>query len=257
MVYVPGGEFTLGMNTAEQYANCEKFFYSCNPGEFSIDTTRTVKLDSFWIDQMEVTYAQFAKCVEAGICELTNGQATRCVTLGNCDMTKLADGWSASIKPEYLVIRWSMSIGWTLKGIATGLAQGFLLLQNGKLPRVVRMDGSIPGEMKALIKRCSITIIREIQQWWAATRKEPALTAPWIWLAMCPSGYLTGIQMIITYWLIRIIHRERRQANTVSCAEAPGSIGMLMLLYPYSQFTDRRITTSFMDSGALPEPNRT
>ena len=102
MVYVPGGEFTLGMNTAEQYANCEKFFYSCNPGEFSIDTTRTVKLDSFWIDQMEVTYAQFAKCVEAGICELTNGQATRCVTLGNCDMTKLADGWSASIKPEYL-----------------------------------------------------------------------------------------------------------------------------------------------------------
>jgi len=50
MVYVPGGEFKMG-----------------GTGELA-DRKHTVELDSFWIDQTEVTNAQYRSCVEAGAC---------------------------------------------------------------------------------------------------------------------------------------------------------------------------------------------
>ena len=50
MAYVPGGEFKMG-----------------GPGNLA-DRKHTVELDSFWIDQTEVTNAHYRRCVEAGAC---------------------------------------------------------------------------------------------------------------------------------------------------------------------------------------------
>jgi formylglycine-generating enzyme required for sulfatase activity len=50
MVYVPGGEFTMGTGW-----NLEA-------------PAHTVELDHFWIDQTEVTNAQYSQCVEVGAC---------------------------------------------------------------------------------------------------------------------------------------------------------------------------------------------
>ncbi len=53
MVFVPEGTFTMGSNVG----NNEK-------------PAHIVYLDSFWIDQTEVTNAMYAKCVQAGNCQL-------------------------------------------------------------------------------------------------------------------------------------------------------------------------------------------
>jgi formylglycine-generating enzyme required for sulfatase activity/predicted Ser/Thr protein kinase len=53
MVYVPGGTFQMG---STEGADDEQPVHS-------------VTLDSFWIDQTEVTNAQYRKCVEDGACE--------------------------------------------------------------------------------------------------------------------------------------------------------------------------------------------
>lgn len=52
MVYVPGGEFEMGSTE----------------GRDNEQPVHTVVLDGFWIDQTEVTNAQFAQCVAAGAC---------------------------------------------------------------------------------------------------------------------------------------------------------------------------------------------
>jgi formylglycine-generating enzyme required for sulfatase activity len=54
MVYVPAGEFMMG---------CEDFQDDEKP-------IHRVHLDSFWIDQYEVTNGMYAKCVETDICGL-------------------------------------------------------------------------------------------------------------------------------------------------------------------------------------------
>jgi len=55
MVYVPAGKFTMGSPEGEGYDD-----------EYP---RHTYYLDDFWIDQTEVTNAQYRKCVEAGACE--------------------------------------------------------------------------------------------------------------------------------------------------------------------------------------------
>jgi formylglycine-generating enzyme required for sulfatase activity len=52
MVYVPGGIFQMG--SAE--------------GDANEQPVHSVTLDGFWIDQTEVTNAQYARCVAAGLC---------------------------------------------------------------------------------------------------------------------------------------------------------------------------------------------
>lgn len=53
MVYVPAGEFSMGSNKGSANAVPE----------------HTVTLDSYWIDQTEVTNAMYAKCVSDGSCQ--------------------------------------------------------------------------------------------------------------------------------------------------------------------------------------------
>jgi formylglycine-generating enzyme required for sulfatase activity len=55
-VYIPAGEFLMGASAADTQAIDDQF------------PQRTVTLDGFWIDQHEVTNAQYALCVAAGAC---------------------------------------------------------------------------------------------------------------------------------------------------------------------------------------------
>jgi len=57
LVYVPAGEFLMG---SEKGHDAEK-------------PQHTVFLDAYWIDQTEVTYAMYAKCVADGACEPSYG----------------------------------------------------------------------------------------------------------------------------------------------------------------------------------------
>jgi formylglycine-generating enzyme required for sulfatase activity len=52
MVYVPAGEFLMGSND----------------GAADEKPMHTVALDAFWMDQTEVTNAQYRKCAEVGKC---------------------------------------------------------------------------------------------------------------------------------------------------------------------------------------------
>jgi formylglycine-generating enzyme required for sulfatase activity len=58
MVYVPGGEFLMGGVEGDEYVN---------PDEYP---QHLVVLSDFWIDQTEVTNAQYASCVAVGSCSL-------------------------------------------------------------------------------------------------------------------------------------------------------------------------------------------
>jgi serine/threonine-protein kinase len=69
MVYVPAGEFEMGSTE----------------GPVGEQPVHTVALDSFWIDQTEVTNAQYQRCVEAGDCSPPpeSGSYTRDPYYGN------------------------------------------------------------------------------------------------------------------------------------------------------------------------------
>jgi formylglycine-generating enzyme required for sulfatase activity len=56
MVYVPAGEFAMGVAETNPYYGPSKPLHS-------------VYLDAFWIDKAEATNAQYRKCLEAGVCE--------------------------------------------------------------------------------------------------------------------------------------------------------------------------------------------
>jgi serine/threonine-protein kinase len=62
-VYIPAGEFAMGHNA----------------GPADQQPVHTVFLESFWIDQLEVTNARYALCVAAGLCTppLNTGSITR------------------------------------------------------------------------------------------------------------------------------------------------------------------------------------
>jgi formylglycine-generating enzyme required for sulfatase activity len=76
MVYVPAGAFTMGA-TPEQIEQavllCSTYRGSCNRELFADEEpVHTVTLDAFWLDQTEVTNAQYRRCVEAGACTATS-----------------------------------------------------------------------------------------------------------------------------------------------------------------------------------------
>jgi parallel beta-helix repeat protein len=68
MVYLPAGEFIMGQKTDEGRLWCQLFERSLCHQEF-FDTYHSVYLDSYWIDQTEVTNSMYSACVEAGVCQ--------------------------------------------------------------------------------------------------------------------------------------------------------------------------------------------
>jgi formylglycine-generating enzyme required for sulfatase activity/tRNA A-37 threonylcarbamoyl transferase component Bud32 len=73
MVYVQAGEFQMGSDDSDvNYALhlCNEERDDCDREWFEYEQpVHTVALGSFWIDQTEVTNAQYRRCVEAGGCE--------------------------------------------------------------------------------------------------------------------------------------------------------------------------------------------
>jgi len=67
LLYVPAGEFTMGAASSDTQASDDE------------KPSHTVYLDTFWIDQTEVTNALYAKCVAAGKCQAppSTGSNTR------------------------------------------------------------------------------------------------------------------------------------------------------------------------------------
>ena len=75
MVYVPSGEFEMGSDSEEvtfALNMCKDYDTNCRRAYFSYEEPiHTVALDSFWLDQTEVTFDQYTQCVQAGTCEET------------------------------------------------------------------------------------------------------------------------------------------------------------------------------------------
>lgn len=64
MVFVPAGDFLMGSTGSDSAA------------ERNEKPQRPVNLDAFWIDQHEVTNAQYARCVSAGSCQSPSSTAS-------------------------------------------------------------------------------------------------------------------------------------------------------------------------------------
>jgi len=70
LVYVPGGEFTMGSSAAEvdeAVALCDKSYGDCQRSWFEGEQPQhQVYVDGFWVGHTEVTNAQYERFVEAG-----------------------------------------------------------------------------------------------------------------------------------------------------------------------------------------------
>jgi formylglycine-generating enzyme required for sulfatase activity len=72
MVYVPAGEFQMGSTEAQietAIALCREHYSPCNNWYYGREgPAHAVSIGGFWIDQAEVTNAQYRRCVEGGVC---------------------------------------------------------------------------------------------------------------------------------------------------------------------------------------------
>ena len=72
MIHVPAGSFQMGSSENEIEAAldlCRDHYSPCNNWYYEREgPVHTVSLDSFWIDQTEITNAQYRHCVEDGNC---------------------------------------------------------------------------------------------------------------------------------------------------------------------------------------------
>ncbi len=72
MLPIPGDSFQMGSTDAEisdALDLCREHYHICNQWFYERENPQhTVSLDDFWIDQTEVTNAQYRLCVEAGNC---------------------------------------------------------------------------------------------------------------------------------------------------------------------------------------------
>lgn len=75
MVFVPAGEFTMGSDVVQVEYNIGLCIADdiakndCTNWITIEQPTHTVTLAAFWIDQTEVTNAQYQKCMDAGVCK--------------------------------------------------------------------------------------------------------------------------------------------------------------------------------------------
>jgi formylglycine-generating enzyme required for sulfatase activity len=95
MVYVPGGEFLMGSSDAEieaQVELCSRPSEACYKKFYQGETPQhTVRLDSFWMDQTEVTNAQFVAFLN-DYGDKAENSANLLVLNGNYCRIRLEDG---------------------------------------------------------------------------------------------------------------------------------------------------------------------
>jgi len=88
MVRVPAGEFEMGSGEREIDAAleaCNRYYGECQRPWFEVERpAHIVALDTFWIDQTEVTNGQFGRCVAASACAppVSAGSSTRASYFG-------------------------------------------------------------------------------------------------------------------------------------------------------------------------------
>jgi len=89
-VYVPAGEFTMGSSDIEAKVTIE------GGRAYPEIPVHTVYLDGFWIDKYEVTNAQYALCLDAGVCEPLhlNSSETRPEYFGNPEFADYPVIWT-------------------------------------------------------------------------------------------------------------------------------------------------------------------
>jgi formylglycine-generating enzyme required for sulfatase activity len=72
MVFVPGGTFHMGSTAAEvdqALTFCQQHYPICNRWYYERESPQhAVSLESFWIDQAEISNAQYRRCVAEGVC---------------------------------------------------------------------------------------------------------------------------------------------------------------------------------------------
>jgi formylglycine-generating enzyme required for sulfatase activity len=69
LVYVPEGNFTMGASVDQAMVVCKLYKNNCQRGWFTDEEpAHTVYLDTYWIDQTEVTNKMYALCVSSGKC---------------------------------------------------------------------------------------------------------------------------------------------------------------------------------------------
>lgn len=73
MLYVPGNTFMMGSTAGDidsALSLCRKHYTICNSGYYLTETPQhPVNLDDYWIDETEITNAQYQICVAAGACK--------------------------------------------------------------------------------------------------------------------------------------------------------------------------------------------
>ncbi|MEI6291770.1 MAG: formylglycine-generating enzyme family protein, partial [Chloroflexota bacterium] len=69
MVIIPSGTFIMGTDPKIAMAYCRQINNDCQENWFTDEEpVHKIDLDTFWIDQTEVTNSQYGGCVEAGVC---------------------------------------------------------------------------------------------------------------------------------------------------------------------------------------------
>jgi eukaryotic-like serine/threonine-protein kinase len=75
MILIPAGSFEMGADADEALSECQELYetftdYTCERSWFDDEEPQhTVNLDGFYIDQYEVTNAQYEGCVDVGECD--------------------------------------------------------------------------------------------------------------------------------------------------------------------------------------------
>jgi formylglycine-generating enzyme required for sulfatase activity/tetratricopeptide (TPR) repeat protein len=88
LLYVPAGNFTMGVKAEEALAECLKYRSDCFLDTFKDEEPQhEVYLDAFWIDKTEVTNKMYALCVDAGMCKgpANKGSDTHSSYYGNTE----------------------------------------------------------------------------------------------------------------------------------------------------------------------------
>ena len=71
MVLIPAGSFEMGGNVDIALAQCKELFPEMNCSYYAnAEPVHTVMLDDFYIDQYEITNAQYAECADDHVCYL-------------------------------------------------------------------------------------------------------------------------------------------------------------------------------------------
>jgi formylglycine-generating enzyme required for sulfatase activity len=100
MVYAPAGTFNMGSTGGDLNqvrALCARYGGVCETWPFENEQPQhSVRLDALWVDQSEVTNAQYQRCVSAGACE----------TVQSCDWGTPTFGDPAKTQYPVVCVSW-------------------------------------------------------------------------------------------------------------------------------------------------------